>query len=567
MPQTINILSTQNTTIPSDVYSLQITMWGAGGGGESVNTINAGSVAGGSGGNTSFLNLIASGGNGGQSQVGGSGGSYFDSGDWSTTYDVSVNGSDGNSGQVTSGGSGLNGIGGGGNGSPSEASFNVSMSHIFNNDSNTTTFSSTSQGITATIYNPGAADGLPCGTQSYLKGYGINFNVPYDNSSYTITMNSFCQQAAGGSTTGPFQYAGSSDKTANGFKVYFCRVGKNSYIRCFNLTVTGQRSAFKGAGGGSGGKLTTSTISRETLISAGYNPGQSYSAIVGTGGSSGTRAFNGSNGKITLYYIIQAKITLYADGNATETAILYGESVDLTWNTSGDVSDTYLENEAVPNNGGPVTVSPTVSTTYTAQATGLGGSDTDTVLVRVYQPPSLELSVSSEANYGENVTLEYEFEYANISVVITPQYKYRNANNDGFNTVTGDNVTINPISTSAEFGINGTLVSGSIDLTVPYNDDGPFSVTYFVTATGDGGAETKSITTNINIDLTPDNLNIPSVDAEPNEEPVYSPEPEDQQTVKIEVQDVDIPVEVKSDKPIKISLDNGNTWLNIREKA
>jgi len=567
MPQTINILSTQNTTIPSDVYSLQITMWGAGGGGESVNTINAGSVAGGTGGNTSFLNLIASGGNGGQSKIGGSAGSFFDSGSWLTTYGVTVGGSTGNSGQVTSGGAGLNSIGGGGNGSPQEASFNVSMTHIFNNDTNVTTFSSTSQGITATIYNPGASDGLPCGTQSNLKGYGVNFNVPYDNANYTITMNSFCQQAAGGNTNGPFSYAGESDKTASGFRAYFCRDGKNGYIRCFNLNVTGQRSAFRGAGGGSGGKLTTSTISRETLISAGYNPGGDYSAIVGTGGSSGTRAFNGSNGKITLYYTIQAKITLYADGNATEKAIIYGESVNLTWNTTGDVSNTYLENEEVPNNGGPVAFTPAISTTYTAQTTGLGGSDIDTVFVRVYQKPTLEVFVPVSVNYGENVTLEYQFEYANVSVVLTPQYRYRNANNDGFDTVTGDSVTISPISTSAEFGVNGTLVSGSIDLAVPYDDNGPFEVTYFVTATGDGGQETISVSVLVNIDLVPTNIIIPETAALVDEDPVFAPDPDAFPNLTLQVGDVDIPVEVKSNKPIQMSLDSGNTWLNIRENA
>lgn len=569
MPQTVNVTASQNVSIPSDVYSMKITLWGAGGGGEHVQ-VNTGIATGGSkGGDTKFMGLIARGGNGGTGKVGGSGGGIQDELGWGSTYSVSVSGTTGNSGAVNAGGSGYDNKGSGGNGSDKVVSFTSSVEHIFDNNSNTHTYTNSSNDITTTYENAGAADGLSCSTDSSGKRYGIYFNVPYDNGNYTITMNSFCQQAAGGSTTGPFSYAGFSDKNQFGFKVYFCRVGKNSYIRCFTLTTYGEKSSLLAAGGGAGGKLVTSYIPRDTLIQAGYSPGSAPLATIGSGGTrGGVRAANGNSGYASIEFIIQAKINLFADGNATETFIVVGDTANLTWNVSGDADTTYLDGVEVPNNGGPVVVSPTVSTTYTATTSGLGGSDTDTVLVRVYQKPTLQLVFSQATQYGSKATLEYEIEYANISVTITPQYKYRNANNDGFDTVNGTAVSLpaSSLPTSAEYDTPGSLVSGSIELDIPYNDDGPFEVLYTVEAKGDGGTETKSATTKINIDLSPDNIVIPEATGQPNEEPVYSPDPVDFPDTELVVADIDIPVEIKADKPIKISLDNGNTWLNIREK-
>ena len=66
MPVTTNISTTQNYTIPFDVFSLTIRLWGAGGGGEFVNTdATLTATAGSSWVSTSFIGLIAGGGQGG----------------------------------------------------------------------------------------------------------------------------------------------------------------------------------------------------------------------------------------------------------------------------------------------------------------------------------------------------------------------------------------------------------------------------------------------------------------------------------------------------------------------
>jgi hypothetical protein len=569
MPVTNNITSTQNVTIPSDVYSMKITLWGAGGGGESINTTSGVGSPGTAGGDSSFMGLIAEGGGRGSNKTGGTGGGFEDNAGWSSTYGITVSGSTGNNGSVNSGGSGYNNKGSGGDGSNATGSFTASVNHIFDNDNNVHTFTSTSAGISVDFENKNAADGLPCGTSSSYKRYRVALDVPYDNSSYTITMNSFANQAAGGSTDGPFIYAGSSDKTSSSFRVYFCRVSSNSYIRSFTVTTSGQRSALRGAGGGSGGKIETETISRETLILAGYNPGSSYRTVVGSGGARGaSRADNGSSGYITLYYIIQAGINLYSGRVVpNEAAIIVGESIDLDWVISGDADTTSIDNGigSVPNNGS-ITVSPSISTTYTATTSGLGGSASDSFLVRVFQKPTVDISFPVDVNYGEDVTLQYEYEYANISAKVTPQYRYRNANNDGFTVVNGDTVDLTPLSSSAEFGVDGSLVEDTILLSPVYNNDGPFQISYTVEVEGSGGAESVTKTVDVNIDLSPDNLIIPGTEGEQNEEPVYTPDPDAFPNTDLEIQGVDIPVEVKANSPIKVSIDGGTTWLNIREK-
>lgn len=258
----------------------------------------------------------------------------------------------------------------------------------------------------------------------------------------------------------------------------------------------------------------------------------------------------------------------------TPNPIKLGESTTLSWETSGNITGATLDQGIgdVPTEGQVNNLSPTVSTTYTLyiyfeDPDGNIFDDTDSVRLTVYQPPTLQITTPMDVNYGEDVLIEYEYEYANISAKVTPQYNYRNANNDGFEIVNGDSVNLTPLSTSAEYGIDGTLVTGSVTLSPPYNDDGPFSLRYLVEVEGDGGTENVLNVVDVNIDLTPDNITIPGIEAQPNEEPIYSPDPEKDPDLNLIVQNVDIPVEIKSDKPIKISLDDGNTWLNVREKA
>jgi hypothetical protein len=137
-----------------------------------------------------------------------------------------------------------------------------------------------------------------------------------------------------------------------------------------------------------------------------------------------------------------------------------------------------------------------------------------------------------------------------ISFTVEPVYSYKNGDVSGsmFNT----NLPL------------GASLSNSYQTNIPYNDYGPYSVSYTITATGNGGQETRQIIIPINIDETPDNFLIPETEeAYKSQDPVVTPD----QTIlsyEIVVDGVDIPVEVKADKPILVEINNDDNWDQIR---
>ena len=60
------------------------------------------------------------------------------------------------------------------------------------------------------------------------------------------------------------------------------------------------------------------------------------------------------------------------------------------------------------------------------------------------------------------------------------------------------------------------------------------------------------------MDKTPDAIILPPSPAAPDEEVTSPPVP-------ASVTDIDVPVEVKSDQPIKVEIDGSNNWNNVRE--
>lgn len=273
---------------------------------------------------------------------------------------------------------------------------------------------------------------------------------------------------------------------------------------------------------------------------------------------------------VTLTVYQPPSINLFLNQNS----IITGGTTNLNWQVTGDVTNTSINQNIgdVPNNG-TIQVSPDVSTTYIGTSTfvdpdGNTYSDSDSVRLIVYQRPTLEVVVPGSVKYGEDVFIEYGYEYANDSVILTPQYRYRNANNDGFINVNGNPINLTPLSSSAEFNQIGTRVENqSINFSPIYNNDGPFEIRFIVVATGDGGQETINTPVLVNIDLVPTNIVIPETKALIDEDPVFAPDPDAFPNLILQVGDVDIPVEVKSNKPIEMSLDGGNTWINIREKT
>jgi OmpA-OmpF porin, OOP family len=72
---------------------------------------------------------------------------------------------------------------------------------------------------------------------------------------------------------------------------------------------------------------------------------------------------------------------------ASPTEIEKGKSSTLTLTTSGTVKSAMLDGKEVPVTGATKTVSPTVTTTYTGEVTGVGGTQTAKATVTVKSPP------------------------------------------------------------------------------------------------------------------------------------------------------------------------------------
>ena len=573
MPVTTNISTTQNYTIPFDVFSLTIRLWGAGGGGEFVNTdATLTATAGSSGGSTSFIGLIAGGGQGGGiggKNQGGSGGSASTSYNWSSLHSASISSFTGSSGSISSGGNGLtlNSLqrGGGGSGTTGAASYSSNIFHIFNNDTNVHIVTNSSPDIIVSYNNPGASDSVPCGMQSYGKNYGISFVAPFVSTNYTVSVFGVCQQTAGGgSGKAPYSLDGIGEKSKSGFKIWFRnRECINSYIRCFSFTASGIKQGAAGRGGG-GGAVIQTTLTRQMFIdSTTYAPGTTHSVAIGSGGArGGTSSVAGSNGYAQIYAIIVPKVTPIA----TSYAIVLGQSSTLSWSTSGDADKITwiaggLSNQNLTSSA---SVSPQETTTYTAVASGLGGSSAPaTVTIVVYQVPTASLTVPESLNYGQDATISYTTKYANTSIILRPYYSYLN----GSTEVAGDPISL-PAAISAENGKPDSETvrsNSSLSVSIPYNDFGPTLVRYVLEANGSGGSVTKEDSIEIIIDQTPDNIVIPEKeDAFKSQDPVFAPETEVVSDLLL-VTDIDIPVEIKSNAPIQVDINGQRNWTNVRQ--
>lgn len=256
-------------------------------------------------------------------------------------------------------------------------------------------------------------------------------------------------------------------------------------------------------------------------------------------------------------------LNLFFSATGTNThSIIAGQSTTIEWFTSGDGDTLFWTQGGLTNTNlsSTETVNPSTTTTYAGYVTGLGGtSPTATATLRVFQLPTLDVVWPESIDYGFQGTIAYTTSYSNISVTLSRTYTYEVDGNSS-----GTDVALNKPS-SAEAGIGLTSVTDTFDTTIPYNNRGPVSVSYVIVATGDGGSVSASYTVPINIDRTPDNFNIPESDDLLNAQPdVVTPE-----TVitseQILVDDVDIDVEVKSNYPIKVQVNNDGVWNDLRE--
>ena len=221
---------------------------------------------------------------------------------------------------------------------------------------------------------------------------------------------------------------------------------------------------------------------------------------------------------------------------ASPTQISIGQTSTLFWNVIN--SDTVTIDQGVGSvpNSSNVVVSPTTTTVYTLSASGPGGSSSATVTIDTTLPVALMVSgpstidwqaasipIQISASNSPGITL-----YETYDGVVKPHFEIPNS--DG-------SVTFAPYNYTPDWST-------------------PVDTIQLHFAAGPTASETLVIA--VNVDKTPDAIILPPSPAAPDEEVTSPPVP-------ASVTDIDVPVEVKSDQPIKVEIDGSNNWNNVRE--
>ena len=269
-----------------------------------------------------------------------------------------------------------------------------------------------------------------------------------------------------------------------------------------------------------------------------------------------------STASTTLVVYIPPNLTITADS----TTITAGQCTTVRWNTTGDASSlTWLSgNISNGNINSNSTVCPTDTTTYTGRVSGLGGEDTDSITITVNQIPTASLSVPETLEYGAQGLIEYETQYANLSINVKVYFR------NSFGTTLAYDYNL-PVASSTQLSApnSQTIRSGSVNTDIVYDDFGPRFVDYVFSVQGSGGTVNISETTTIIIDETPDNLIFDETEGKfKSETPVYTPDVVPEDVIESElylVDGLDIPVEIKSNFPIQVDVNKSNNWQNIRQ--
>ena len=572
MPDTYN-KDTSILPIPENTKRIVFTIQGAGGGGEYINRVTGLPAAGTDGGDTTFLGMTAGGGRGGG--IGGrnlagdggvaSTGNYDYSNPLSPGTVVDLN--DGLSGQINGGGNSGGATanrGNGGNGTSDEVKYTSYVSHIFSNSPPYFVGQIDNSGdIDVEVKNP-STTGAPCGTYSWSRHYLIKFKFPFENKAYTTRINNPypTSTAAGGNFSGYPQFGA---KTTDEVGVWWCKYKVsgsgtvNSYVRNFILEVEGKRSSLKGRGGGGGAEIT-GTIDRLDLSERGLL-GTNTELVIGIRGTENNAtnlspfAADGENGAANIYIEYETRTYINVKNNETNTIIL-GQSAIIEWAVTGDADWALVEPGISPQGSNfisEVTVTPTVTTEYFIRADGvIGGFSESSVILNVIQPPTVSLDGPVESDYGNNITLSYEATQVGTSLTLRPVFYFL-----GGGSVTGDEYNVSlPIGDD----VNGTV---EYDLT-PWGNSGPYQIEFNLDAVGYAGlTQTTLFTVPINIDTNPDLIIIPESEAFKDQDPVISPEEES--LIEVVVTDIDIPVEVKSDYPVQVKVDNESIWRDLEQ--
>tara|TARA_B100000902_G_C27300149_1_gene912319 strand:+ start:199 stop:2361 length:2163 start_codon:yes stop_codon:yes gene_type:complete len=302
---------------------------------------------------------------------------------------------------------------------------------------------------------------------------------------------------------------------------------------------------------GAGGNITVSPTTTTTYT---------YTIINDSGTSSDS---------IVLTVYTPPTCTLSVDDNP----LIGGDSTTLRWLTTGDADTiqwTQGGNISAANEiSGNLSINPTSNKTYQARVSGLGGTvdSNELNLVVVYLPIIHTWDVPNSYDYGSTTlkTFEYNYQYANNSATVTFVYVYKDEDGNDV-LVTQPNPISLPTSSGASGGGNSNRLSGTFTYVPTWTEFGPRSILVTIEVSGSGGNLATTETININIDERPNNINPEdSVDKLANEIS-YTPNDEDAVISDLyRIDDIDIPVEIKSDHEIQVRINDVDLWNNVRE--
>ena len=282
-------------------------------------------------------------------------------------------------------------------------------------------------------------------------------------------------------------------------------------------------------------------------------------------------------GKCVIEWVETPQV--YVREDSSKTLIVVGQTARLKWTVEGD-ADTLTWPGADFVNGifsGQQDVSPTVTTTYTAQATGVGGTSSNpesSYTIEVAQIPTInDFASSLNVSFGdEKITLTYDISYCDVSAEIEVYYNYTEGPNADDSPILAETITIDVTNVSYDADAVAPKVTGlnndvGVDHTITWGTWGPTSITATLKIIGTGSqgiAIQQSKTTTVLIDKTPDELNIPETEVDKGLNPIYTPDT-DVLTEMLLLDDIDVPVEIKADQPIQVMVNNNAIWENVRQ--
>ena len=339
---------------------------------------------------------------------------------------------------------------------------------------------------------------------------------------------------------------------------------------------------------------TASLSLSPTAIIQGGSVTLTWSSTNGTSFSLTDVASPGSSGSTTLTNITAGRTYTYTVTNEASSAtvsktltvyvpptlnmtistssIIEGQSATISWSINGDGNTVSWTKPVgnLPTNtnaSSSISVSPATSTTYCAVASGLGGVSPETcVSLTVYAIPIVEeFIVPTVVDYGTgSFDIEYETKYANTELKIEIFHAgYTSGPNNGTSFL-AETFVLTPAG-SAEAGSSAADADGTITYSPQWDNFGPRNMVVRLSGQGNGGSFIQEETIVINIDETPDNFTIDeSEDKLKNEDPVITPETEILSEMYL-VDDIDIPVEIKSDYPILVDVNKNETWIKVRQ--